>query len=699
MNTLPPMNNDPFPQEYSPHPPETADRNGSPIPSRSLNNLPPLPGTVSSGSGGPSASRPGAGAKSKKLRIWWIVGGIVLLGAAAGTTAMLAGGSKTNRPDLLLHTVTLQSLDLTVVERGTLESVENKDVTCLVKASKGGNFATTIKYVIDDGTYVRAGEHICDLDSAALDDQKSTQKIAVSNARANLIKAIADRKSAINENLELLIKAEDAVRNAELDVANYVGLPKDLLPQLTDARQRKSFILELESDFDKFLVHHQKELAGHSGEFQQLLEDVNGRIQTAEAEYDQWKDKAAYSQRMVIKGYVSQSQAQADEARLNSAFEGLKKVRTEKQRLQTYISQKSVKSLCSLLRAADIGLEKTKDQTDGRQKFVDEDLIAKRTTEELEVKKLKEIEEQILACRIYAPQDGLVVYYIPEQSRFGGGSQQSIIAQGEPVREGQKLMRIPNLQKMQVVARVHEAMIARIRPDEYASTGAYEAIRKWMPYSRLMVPELYHVNNQALDELTTAFHKEDHTKVGDGMPARIKVDAFSEIPMTGHVNSVAAVASQDFFTSDVKVYQTVVGIDLPDAFKDPSKMVTSQKKPSRPGKKRETTLRPGMSAEVTIQIEHPLEQVLAVPVQAVIGGPELGDKRKVYVMTDNGPAEREIRIGLANDKFAEVREGLKDGDKVVENPKVLLGDKAKTTQVGSDANEKGKGKGKFGPKQ
>src|SRR5262249_40180233 len=75
------------------------------------------------------------------------------------------------------------------------------------------------------------------------------------------------------------------------------------------------------------------------------------------------------------------------------------------------------------------------------------------------VQQYKEVEEEITKCKIYAPQDGMVVYYIPEQTRGGGGSQQSIVAQGEPVREGQKLMQIPDLTQMLVNTKVHEALV------------------------------------------------------------------------------------------------------------------------------------------------------------------------------------------------------------------------------------------------
>ena len=151
----------------------------------------------------------------------------------------------------------------------------------------------------------------------------------------------------------------------------------------------------------------------------------------------------------------------------------------------------------------------------------------------------------------------------------------------------------------------------------------------------------------------------------------LRMDAFPGKPVRGHVKTVATVASaSDWSSSDVKVYSTIVAIDEP-----------------LPG------LRPGMSAEVTIHVNSTLEDVLAIPVQAVIGGAESGPTRKVYVMTPGGPEEREIQIGLSNEKMAEVKSGLSAGDQVVVNPKAILGNSAKTREDMPEQGKGGKGKG------
>src|SRR5262249_4649615 len=75
--------------------------------------------------------------------------------------------------------------------------------------------------------------------------------------------------------------------------------------------------------------------------------------------------------------------------------------------------------------------------------------------------KYNEIKEEIKKCKLYAPQDGLVVYYVPEQTRWGVG-RQAIVAQSEMVAENQKLMQIPDLKHMFVNTKVHEALSTRV---------------------------------------------------------------------------------------------------------------------------------------------------------------------------------------------------------------------------------------------
>src|SRR5262249_28263605 len=82
----------------------------------------------------------------------------------AVTLVKNAGGQ---RADILTHTVRPENLQLTVTERGQLESAVNRDVVCRVKArSTNSAAATTIKWLIEDGSQVKQGQLIIELDSS-----------------------------------------------------------------------------------------------------------------------------------------------------------------------------------------------------------------------------------------------------------------------------------------------------------------------------------------------------------------------------------------------------------------------------------------------------------------------------------------------------------------------------------------------------
>lgn len=588
---------------------------------------------------------------------------------------MFTGRSGGNRPDLLLHTVKHEDLDLTVVERGALESADNRDVICKVKAGAKGNYASTIKWVIDDGTLVKKGQLIMTLDSSSLEDSYRAQKIVVDKALADSIAADQAYRIQLSTNESAIEKARSDIALNELELEKYVGIPRGSLNR-RKREQSRALLLDLEADVDSFLARNKVDFPDPDGEYQKLVSDWLGQIELADADVEMWKDRVAYSQRMQLKGYLSASQVQADESRLSGARETLKKLRSEKQLLQKFVAQKTVKDDSAKVQEAWRTFDRAVIEAEANEVQKEADRKTKRSVYLQEADKLREIEDQLRECKITAPQDGMVVYYIPESSRWSQ-SERGLIQQGATVQEGQKLMRIPDLSKMQVSTNVHEAMVSRIKGDVRESTGVLESVLAGLLLNPKPVMTPLPVHEQVLEQLREEYHSHEYIETARGQPASVRVDAFSTVPLKGHVRSVGTVAaSTNWMSSDVKVYTTIVAIDDP-----------------LPG------LKPGMSAEVTIHVNNTLENVLAIPVQAVVGGAESGRSRKVFVMTANGPEEREVQIGLSNEKMAEVKSGLQEGDQVVVNPKAIVGNSAKTQedmpQPGTKFG-KGKSKGKGG---
>lgn len=595
---------------------------------------------------------------------------------AAGLSYFFLGGrSKADRPDLLLHAVARQNLDLTVVERGTMESADNRDIICKVKAGSKGSYASTIKWVIDDGSLVRRGQLIMILDSSSLEDQYRTQKIQLDTKHAEWVKAEQDYKITISTNESTTETAKINIQLAELDLERYVGLPKGtLVNRKRDAA--KLLLTEIEAGLAAFFTARAADFPNAEGEFHKLLNEWGGKIELAEADVETTKDRVAYSQRMQLKGFLSPAQVQADESRLAGARETLKQYKAEKQLLQTFTAQRTVKDFSGKVQEAWRALDRTLSEATAKEVQAEATRKTSRSVYVQEEEKLKDIEDQLQECKIHAPQDGMVVYYIPENSRWSS-SERGLIQQGATVQEGQKMMRIPDLDRMQVSTRVHEAMVSRIRGDDRRSTGLHESVQAALMLNPNPAAALVSQLEPMLETQREEYRAKEYYEASRGMAASIRVDAFPDRTFRGHVRTVATVASAaDFMSSDVKVYSTVVAIDDPVA-----------------------GLKPGMSAEVTIHVNNTIENVLTIPVQAVVGGAESGRTRKVFVMTPDGPVEREVQLGLSNEKMAEVKSGLEAGDQVVVNPKAIIGNAAKTREDMPEAKGPGggKGKGKGGP--
>lgn len=551
------------------------------------------------------------------------------------------------RPDVLLHKVQKEDLNVTVTEKGTLESAENKDVVCRVRAGNKG-FASTINWVIEDGTKVKKGDLLMVLDSSALDDQYRDQKIVVDQKYSDKISAEKAYEIVVKEGEMAVAVAVNALAVAQIDLEKFFGLEYD------PARAPLAAVAGT--------------LAGLSeaGDYKRQLDEWTGKVRLADSDVEQNRDRSAWADRMVKMKYMSPAQAQAERSKLDSSMETLRALSAQRSILIGYDRKKNLADFQSKVDNALRSLDKERLAALAKEVQADIDRRTKTSIYFQAVEKLREIEEQIAECRIYSAQDGMVVYYKQESSRYGS-STQGLIEQGAQVKEGQKMLRIPNLDRMMVNTKVHEATVARIKGDVRTPTGFFDSVRAGLlanadPFTRLLTQR-----EDYLEVLREKYRHLDHKIASHGQRASIRVDAMSERLLKGRVRSVSAVASQvDSWTSDVKLYQTYVLIE--DEVEG---------------------LKPDMTAEVTIHVDAAKEQVLAVPLQAVIGGTELGAKREVFVRTPTGYDKREVTLGLYNDKSVEVRDGLREGDEVVLNPKVLLGDsKAKTRDTAGESGEK-----------
>jgi hypothetical protein len=66
-----------------------------------------------------------------------------------------------------------------------------------------------------------------------------------------------------------------------------------------------------------------------------LAKDLRGRVALAQSDLEMWRDRAAWSQRMAKKGFMTRAQAEADRARADSAAVALERARADLKALGT----------------------------------------------------------------------------------------------------------------------------------------------------------------------------------------------------------------------------------------------------------------------------------------------------------------------------------------------------------------------------
>jgi multidrug resistance efflux pump len=134
----------------------------------------------------------------------------------------------------------------------------------------------------------------------------------------------------------------------------------------------------------------------------------------------------------------------------------------------------------------------------------------------------------------------------------------------------------------------------------------------------------------------TTVDEADVSKVQTGQDASITMDAYADKTFSGKVYLISPVVLGERL--EARTFR--VRTRLTD---------------------RVAVLKPGMSADVEI-ITDRVEKALLVPSQAVT---ERGGKRYVYRLAGSRAALVEVSTGLSNWTFTEIKQGLKEGDKVI----------------------------------
>ena len=324
--------------------------------------------------------------------------------------------------DYVYYALHRTDLPITVTERGSLESRNNVEITCEVDDVPGdGVDGTLIMWIIENGTSVKKGDLLVELDSASHKERLDKQILDTNLARAKDIQARVNYDNRVTRN-------ETAIAKAILDV-KLAGLTLD---QYEDE---------------------------NGGTFQIKVQEVELLIQEQQARTEIEDRNLAGVKQLREQGYKSKGDLAQAELKALRCTGALTREQSKLKELTIYDYKKK--------RLSFEGQRETAKRTMKQVEVENNALLAQakawKDSAELSLKREEErlarYREQLEKCKIYAPQDGMVAYHV-DANRWG---QSTSIAEGVPVRNQQQLMSIPDLTHMQVNTAVHESVVDRVK--------------------------------------------------------------------------------------------------------------------------------------------------------------------------------------------------------------------------------------------
>ncbi len=306
-------------------------------------------------------------------------------------------------------------LTISVLEAGAIKAKEQEIIRNEVEGR------TTIISIIPEGTRVKVGDLLVELDASSMDDERIDQEIKVKNAEAafvNAEKALEIAKNQAKSDIEL---AELTLKFAKQDLDIYL---EKQYPNDATAADNK---------------------------VKEAQEVLTRAIQTRDWSETLFKEK-----------YLSETELLADRLAVTKGENSLTVAKNDMELLQDYTKRRKVDQYVSDVNQAEMALERTRSKADANVIQAEAELSAKEQEFKRQTDKLKKLMDQIKKATVYSPAEGMVVYATSSRGGFGRQDRQPL-ADGVEVWERQELIYIPKSSSSVAEVDVHEASLDKVR--------------------------------------------------------------------------------------------------------------------------------------------------------------------------------------------------------------------------------------------
>ncbi len=338
-----------------------------------------------------------------------------VLAAILVTVLVWGGPGGTGAVAEAIFTVQEGPLTISVSEPGSIKNRDQVVIKCEVEGR------TAILFLTKEGTLVKKGDLVVELDSKAIEDQRASQAITVTKTEAAFINARENLAVAKSQAESDVAKAELDLRFADLDLRKY-----------------------LEGDYPASLKQAEADITIANEEVQRAAEKLN------------------WSEKLHEKRYLSLVELQADKLAHKKAELELDLAKVRKQVLEDFSHKRDQEALESAVGQARMALDRVKRKASADVVQADADLKAKESEFQRQKTLLEKLESQLKKTKIIAPIDGMVVYATTGQGGRWGSDEQPL-KEGREVREREELIYLPTAQSMLAEVKVHESSLKKVQ--------------------------------------------------------------------------------------------------------------------------------------------------------------------------------------------------------------------------------------------
>ncbi len=344
-------------------------------------------------------------------RIVLLILAVLVIGGAA---VFAFRGRRDARADVaeVFATVRRGPLVISLRESGEIKPSEQIKIKSEVEGR------TTILSIVPEGTRVKKGDLLVELDTSSLEESRVNQEITVQNAEAAFIEA--------RENLEVVRNQSKA--DVELAELKFQFAKEDL---------------------DKY----------EKGEYPNTLDDQTGAVTLAEEELERARDTLEWSRKLHDEKYLSDAELRSDELSFKSKELSLKAARGKLDLLKNYTYKRQIAQLQSDLSQAEMTLDRTRRTANANIVQAEAKLSARELEFTRQKDKLEKYRDQIAKARIVAPMDGLVIYATTAAPRWHS---QDPICEGKEVREREDLIVLPTAETYRAEVNIHENNLKKV---------------------------------------------------------------------------------------------------------------------------------------------------------------------------------------------------------------------------------------------